>query len=232
MVDRGQRREAGVARETSDKGNQSMAEQPRKRRLPGIPSRGCLIFGLVCLAAFGIVSWSAYDDSMERAIRDRCGDVYSDMRTLATALYGYAVDNGPQPPPLETHGPYPPFGTGAGGINASAEPNDPSRRISTFAVRPGGGTHLTTPIAYIVEIQRDRFSRGGKAYYGYYTTGAWYILQSMGPDGVYDLTDLSQLPTEPDGPPDLGRMRLLVYDPSNGTWSRGDILTVNGRPLY
>lgn len=217
--------------------------QPKGQPSKASSSRrlGCGV--LLCLGV-AVVGLFGYTNYTEMVIHDSAARVRSDMRTIATALEAYAVDNEPQPIPPDAEGPYPPYGTGARGVNASAGPGDPTLTICTFALRPGGGTYLTTPVPYLGDPQasptpwfgkfpRDRFSRGGKSYFGYYTTGKWWVLQSAGPDGVYDVPDLSQLPTTPAGELDIGRIKPFLYDSTNGTKSGGDILSMTSvGPLW
>jgi hypothetical protein len=81
---------------------------------------------------------------------------------------------------------------------------------------------LTTPVAYITRIPEDPFSpeSGGKICY--YLKGNDYLLYAAGPDRVIDID-----PEADFDPQDRYKMIDKIYDPTNGTVSKGDIIRTN-----
>ncbi len=167
---------------------------------PGSNSGFTLIELLIVVAIIAILSAIALPNFLEAQTRSKVARAKSDMRTIATALETYHVDNRAYP-------------------QAALIP--PSRRL-----RP-----LTTPISYLTTLPDDPFRRGsGRS--DDYRYGAMpldnahrWILASAGPD-LNSSTD----PIEfyPGNIPGLfyglvDGFNYMIYDPSNGTVSRGDI---------
>lgn len=169
-----------------------------------------LIELLIVVAIIAILAAIALPNFLEAQTRSKVSRAKSDMRTLATAIEAYAVD----------YRGYPPGGFGL----------DP--RFRRF--RP-----LTSPVSYLTAIPRDPFDSTDAAGFGSFRTGMYnygvgepidqpsrYILASDGPDrganfdpdrlypGYSDALMCGQNTLFPD---------YLIYDPTNGTISRGDI---------
>ncbi|MCX7016357.1 MAG: GYF domain-containing protein [Candidatus Sumerlaeota bacterium] len=156
----------------------------------------------------------------------------SDMRSMATALESYYVDNNDYPactsdPALKA------FGDKAGQAKEL-------RNVPTFALcRPGARMMtLTAPMAYVTGFVPDPFSPAGSATFGYYTDAKHigWILWSPGPDGTYDLNmdNIAQLYVPHISQPSTTLIagtnaagRAFTYDPTNGAASVGDIYLVN-----
>lgn len=180
-----------------------------------------LIELLIVVAIIAILAAIAVPNFLEAQVRSKCSRVKADMRTIATAMESYAVDNNKYPPNYDS-GFYPGMPT-----------NDESL---TFAA-------LTTPIAYAVSAPRDVFrpdpqelSRGNYFEYvasdsvlgltnGKYTAGlkAFYestsirwSISSIGPDRHNDVVGHY-----------MDVAANYTYDPTNGTVSGGDIWRSN-----
>ena len=168
-----------------------------------------LIELLVVVAIISILAAIALPNFLEAEIRAKVSRVKSDLRTIATGLEMYAVDNNSYPPVPVLIGP----------------------RYRTLCP-------LTTPIAYLSSIPRDPFnSRDPKGVAdfqtGVYAYGAAprqgpcrWILGSDGPDKKMNID-----PVEFVFYPGYGRIadRLILYDPTNGSVSAGDVVRCSDR---
>jgi hypothetical protein len=127
------------------------------------------------------------------------------MRTLATALEVYFADNGGYPPDTRD------FGPDNGGIDF------------TFWITPNFS--ITTPISYLTSYVKDPFwSIGPDVYYQYGALRWGWILASCGPDvDSEDRGDIKERFDYTETSYDLTPLRLLAYDPTNGTISEGDV---------
>jgi Tfp pilus assembly protein PilE len=152
----------------------------------------------------------------EANVRSRVSRARADQRSLATALEAYYVDNNG----------YVPWATGDQGVNNFLPAGSASRGRPTFRNPSAGGPRtLTTPLAYITQLQPDPFAPDKGAVYSYYRDGGGWILLSAGPDGDYDIdpqklynSSVTQPSTE---------LLSKAYDPTNGTISDGDIFRVH-----
>lgn len=202
-----------------------------------------LIELLIVVAIIAILAAIAVPNFLEAQTRSKVSRAKSDMRTVATALEAYAVDN---------NGRYSSdCGNGAGGgiyRPYARPPQTQAEPKANFTI----GFELTTPIAYITSLAplkdpfqstrviagtsiytgrdflamvnvRWRYAKAndsGKVYWATYENeriGSW-ALWSAGPDrylnNVQGGTDYSNLNYIP---------RCRNYDPTNGTVSNGDI---------
>ena len=72
---------------------------------------------------------------------------------------------------------------------------------------------------------RDPFSPGKSLPLAYYTNGSDWVLSSPGPDKIYDLVPAEFFKDRPfETTPDL---LALIYDPTNGMFSEGDIVLLS-----
>jgi len=142
------------------------------------------------------------------------------MRSLATAIEAYHVDNDAYP----------------------AWTVDPGQtafwnsevRMPTFRRRGEEGLcTLTTPVAYVTSLFPDPFRPSNdKRTFAYWVPpdGRGWILISPGPDDDFDLT-LEQLPRAYEPGNRAGYSDVLLseftYDPTNGTISGGDLWRVS-----
>ncbi len=167
-----------------------------------------LIELLIVVAFVGILAAIAIVNFLEVQARGKVARVQSDMRSLATCLEAYCVDNDA----------YPPCGY-AGDVQLLMPP--------LVRLVP-----LTTPITYISKVPIDPFKEldrvkqpacqikdqiyryreesGFRSIRGAWPLGALeWELNSFGPDGDCD-----------------GGLLVVQYDPTNGTISNGDISRV------
>jgi Tfp pilus assembly protein PilE len=151
----------------------------------------------------------------EANIRSRISRAKSDQRSLANALEAYYVDNNS----------YVSWATGDQGVNNFLPAGSASRGRPTFR-RPsaGGPMTLTTPLAYITQLQPDPFAPDKGAVHSYYCDGGGWILLSAGPDGDYDI-DPQKLYNS-SVPQPSAELLSKNYDVTNGTVSDGDIFRV------
>jgi hypothetical protein len=143
--------------------------------------------------------------------------VKNDMRSMATGIESYFVDEHAYPPmqPMRdfVHDEHALRRTG--GIDMST-------------VRPGDASlaGITTPVAYVTTMFHDPFAPLGNLSFGYYTDGPSWILISPGPDGDYDMNHPDEVFTSKEDQPST-RVILMAYDPTNGTTSSGDVWRVH-----
>lgn len=190
------------------------------------PNRGfTLIELLIVVAIIAILAAIAVPNFLEAQARSKVSREKNDMRTIATALESYMVD----------HGTYPPHGEI---LTANTDPSDPIFP----AFNAGLGTIefvsplVTTPVAYLNVYPEDpfltRLPTETLRSYGYIqseqmrdillsknipflteqagaliNTHGYWRLYAAGPDG--DKGDAKQ---------------SVVYDPTNGTLSNGDLV--------
>lgn len=168
---------------------------------------------VLALLAGGFVFCLTFHPSQERS---PVATAHADMRNLAVALEAYYTD----------HNTYP--------VPALAQVSEMTPGIPIYA----GFTPLTltTPAAYTSSLPRDPFRQskndptelGTFAYrYGVLPLTCW-ILASDGPDGDVDIPLVEFFRYEdlcdPDGFFSHRGGRYVLYDPSNGTESSGDIV--------
>lgn len=158
-----------------------------------------LIELLIVVAIIGILAAIAVPNFLNAQTRARVARSMSEIRSLASSVQAYTVDNN-----------IPPF-----------VPPGRSDGSATFNMRP-----LTTPVAYIAEIPRDPFvvqETTGTAQRGDGLPWTWYLYvgKKLGtPDpghGIWKVWGWG---------PDKSRQAYptLPYAPSNGLRSPGDII--------
>lgn len=214
-----------------------------------------LIELLIVVAIIAILAAIAVPNFLEAQTRAKVSRTKADMRTLATGLETYFVDNNGYP---NAHS----FGT-------ALFPQDPSSNPTRNRILE----RLTTPIAYVTSISQDPFKVGGRVSaarasqfpnaqvtpvsaandaaarmnsYIYQAFNAEqryvippdsfssetlerrasrYVLHSAGPDGIYH--NLGGVIAN-ERAADLGDTLGLIYDPTNGTISFGSIYRAGG----
>ncbi len=204
-----------------------------------------LIELLVVVAIIAILAAIAIPNMLEAQTRAKVSRVKGDLRSLATALESYRVDN-----------------------NSYTKDNEGAMDITqtaiTYSQRANGYLQLTTPVSYITGILSDPFqpkdnSVGAATSQGYRIgSGDWsydvgtnprdeqdsiatfaqkgrrsaYIVFSPGPDQVRNRNSYKCFPHAPVGTKDStghsGPKVYLDYDPTNGTISGGDINRMGG----
>lgn len=166
-----------------------------------------LIELLIVVAIIGILAAIAVPNFLNAQVRANLARAEADLKTVATSLEMYMVENGGLPPVRATQ--------------------------STLYF---GYRYLTTPVAYLQGILPDPFRKkwikgfGSEGYDQYYEfavkpwplTGkvnSMYLIESVGPDEV-DNINTSDFPSHP--------VTFQFYDPSNGLKSKGEILRAGG----
>ena len=160
-----------------------------------------LIELLIVVAIIAILAAIAIPNFLAAQIRSKVSRVRGELRTMATALEAYYVDNNYYP--LTTKAPEP---TGILPITistpiayiSSARPKDPFKQ---------NGTASDEEIYTYHNLVWDLY---GQNYLNAY--GSWRMC-SIGPDGTYWNTK----------PVSMGWRHVMEYDPTNGTTSMGNI---------
>ncbi len=177
-----------------------------------------LIELLIVVAIIAILAAIAVPNFIEAQVRSKVSRAKADMRSIASAVETYAVDNNTYPLDADDH--------------LEFNPMDPAwlalwNQRARFAI-------LTTPIAYITSAPTDPFHATGAApdmmtallfpgpaphTYAYLTNGdaaahggrpRSYGLISLGPNRIFDSASRGGLND--------------IYDATNGSVSRGDII--------
>ncbi|RJP32627.1 MAG: prepilin-type N-terminal cleavage/methylation domain-containing protein [Candidatus Omnitrophota bacterium] len=198
-----------------------------------------LIELLIVVAIIGILAAIAVPNFLNAQVRAKVARAESEIRSLQNSLESFFIDNNS----------YPPMDTDR--IRMRRQYRDVSAagdaviNIAHIAIGTTGDRriYLTTPVAYISSVPYDPFRGDGNEYgYGYGSNGqSYYIMTSWGPDGQNgnggSATQGGLDPREYTGArlSDLRRAGVrksnftlgeLMYNPSNGTSSTGDILRV------
>ncbi len=201
---------------------------PRSR--PGFT----LIELLIVVAIIAILAAIAVPNFLEAQTRSKVSRAKADMRSVATAIEAYAVDNNTYPPAVVI--------------------DDPAEFVfaSTAEVFEGAVPRLiTTPIAYMTSLPEDPFPVRGQAEHregepfhyldrgtavrrgepeviadfhevllGARQSVGWWMF-SLGPDLDHDESLDGSDP----------KLATALYDPTNGTVSSGDIYMFQGKGL-
>ncbi len=180
-----------------------------------------LIELLIVVAIIAILAAIAVPNFLEAQTRAKVSRAKSDMRSMAIAVESYRVDNNRYATPSNDQG------VQIGGME-------------WFETRPS--IYLTTPIAYITSRPDDPFQRGEVAeptrQYHYSTrdyTVSTRASSAPWEDYFNDLTNrvpvstigyslLSHGPDAKHESPNDVDEAVALYDPTNGTVSRGDIV--------
>lgn len=191
-----------------------------------------LIELLIVVAIIAILAAIAVPNFLEAQVRSKVARCKADMRSIATALESYGVDNNGYPPPWD-------YGHPSGTWGTLTEPPFHSRVPS----------HLTTPVAYMTSIPHDPFCSYEQflswapkevserfVYYNYkyffdrpgggsdalrhrYEDAGEWLFYSPGPDRDWFNKPANTV--------------YLNYDPTNGTVSLGNIFrTQKTNDLY
>ncbi len=158
-----------------------------------------------------LIIWSALSGipGPEHAMRYRVSRVRSDMRSLATAIESYKIDQSAYPPKRALS---------IRDSNATST----NEQITIYSTVD----RLTTPVAYINSISNDSFSPNESDPFGYIKAENAWLLYSRGPDKVFDLNliDGSEVWAEKSI---SDKVIINTYDPTNGYRSTGDIWKVS-----
>ncbi|HBF33824.1 TPA: hypothetical protein DDW35_04605 [Candidatus Sumerlaeota bacterium] len=190
---------------------------------------------LPAVGAGGLAS-IAVPNFLEAQVRSKVSRAQSDMRSLATAIESYYVDNNKFPVSSEDVS-LTPFGK-------VVQQNPALKQQTTFRTNFGQKVGqpipvmtLTTPVSYITSYPGDPFGiKGAGTPFCYYNAQELgWLLWSCGPDGEYNMTleDAKKVynPAVPNPTKELltgvgASGKSLTYDATNGTTSSGDIWRV------
>ena len=181
-----------------------MKQQAGRRR------QGCTLIELIVVVAIiAILATIAIPNFLEAQTRAKVSRVKADIRALSTAMEAYAADNNAYP---------------------YCNPAADHAYLTDISV-------LTTPIAYMTSLPQDVFmnteAEQRKRYYRYYPIAYWRLF--------YPSLQLQEwrwivMSNGPNLRPDISRENAedaiagdfwMLYDPSNGTVSPGDIWATN-----
>lgn len=175
-----------------------------------VPRRAfTLIELLVVVAIIAILATIAVPNFLEAQTRAKVSRVKADIRTISVAMEAYAVDSNVYP---------------------YCNPQADHAYLPDIPM-------LTTPIAYITSLPKDVFPRLNaderESYYRYYPVAYWrifypnielqswnWIIMSNGPDRRIDIDRANAEDA-------IYGDFWMVYDPTNGTLSPGDIWATN-----
>ncbi len=187
------------------------------------PDAFTLIELLIVVAIIAVLAAIAVPNFLEAQTRAKVSRVKADLRSVATAIEAYAVDEGQYPRDGDDIDPF-----NAANFNAMT-------RLAA----------LTTPVSYMTSVPYDPFhpdtlndvmismffpappypylylTHGGYLAFPPYTPANYgrpdnWRLISFGPDTFFDAYSID---------------KLVAYDPSNGTVSTGDIFRFGGAPV-
>lgn len=171
-----------------------------------------LIELLIVVAIIAILAAIAVPNFLEAQTRAKVSRVRNDLRTIATAMESYFVDNNRYPGDSD---------------NTILEPGQDQQ----------GLLKLTTPIAYITTLATDPFQVNEQDIDSgalYYEMGSGsdnpepvqsWLVTSVGPNKIDETDGNDQWPG---GGPTFSAVALNNYDPTNGTLSNGDIYRWGG----
>lgn len=202
--------------------------------------RRWIVFGKVLACAilffFGIFPWLV--SLIPAGSRSYLSRIRADLRSVSTALESYYVDNNEYPAMR-------PLSDFVG--SATRELNEVGGK-ALFSIEPGVGAlyGLTTPVPHLTSFFNEPLinqSHGWAAQwpiapiryalfggrpgafwpYPYYNDrNQGWIIWASGPDRIYDIANPSEI-YDATVPQPSARLNDLTYDPTNGTYSRGDI---------
>ena len=187
-----------------------------------------LIELLIVVAISAILAAIAVPNFLEAQTRARVTRVASDMRTLATAMESYFIDNNAYP---RDHDNFP------GSTLESLDRFNINNQVGWY--------YLTTPVAYVTTIAKDPFAWSRRSQWrpqeGAYESPHYilssgsdnerfsgvpncpcYFMNTIGPDQLDNTGDQDKFPYGG------ASMYVLFYDPTNGTISDGDIYRFGG----
>lgn len=211
-----------------------------------------LIELLIVVAIIAILAAIAVPNFLEAQVRSKASRVKADLRSLATAIESYYVDNNSYPA-VDSSDPAGNTGGFGYGINLVPGASQSLLGAPTFRVKVDSLDNmmtLTTPVSYITSYFADPFAKTRAALYLYSTPSpnltleirnSGWIAWSYGPDadeisgwGTDVAGDIQYSPG--DDPrvyetwydpsqrvPSIELLTSATYDPTNGSTSNGDL---------
>ena len=187
-----------------------------------------LIELLIVVAIIAILAAIAVPNFLEAQTRSKASRMKSDMRSIATAIESYHVDNNKYPLGYNTTTP-------RWGLTQLSTPIAyMTNPLIPDVFMPPGAVPFTPPSAYDLAVQyslrgTDTAQPGrvdiGISGLGAGQTGQWWLLRSWGPDKIaqaYSIPIRDNL---------VADVINAVYDATNGTMSLGNIYRVGGPPV-
>ena len=209
-----------------------------------------LIELLIVVAIIAILAAIAVPNFLEAQVRAKVSRVKSDLRSIATGLESYFIDNNAYPV-------YTTDTTSSSNADLNFAAGDDAANLPAFRIRLGSDEFmtLTTPLAYLTSYFGDPFALTRGLVFSYYTDTAGWIIWSLGPDSdenngggsvasdlgpanayetVYNSSfaqpSISLIaggsPGAPDGDANGSEGNSYTYDATNGTTSEGDVYRV------
>ena len=199
-----------------------------------------LIELLIVVAIIAILAAIAVPNFLEAQVRAKVSRTKSDMRTLAVGLEAYSVDYNRPPFDWADDVSFP-YYIHRGLTTPVAYVSDGARMADIFAQNKQGGALNTNKIRerYRYRAFGERYLSGGargpfqtlpgptaagmrNAYENHH--GAWFLV-SKGPDGTN-----APLPAGFSDGNNVNDWLWLIYDPTNGTVSGGDVIRSQKNP--
>lgn len=188
---------------------------------PSRPRAFTLIELLIVVAIIAILAAIAVPNFLEAQVRAKVSRCKADMRSTATAVESYAVDNNV----------YPLYGQ----IKPDGTIYEPAQSAGLYDLNEFPHYHLTTPIAYITTRFDDPFAvkiAGPIPYIRYinYINMPFHFTLpgAPGPATQQELLEKTGrwrlIACGPDGDRGADAKLNIIYDPTNGTVSNGDIV--------
>ncbi|MGC8741439.1 MAG: prepilin-type N-terminal cleavage/methylation domain-containing protein [Candidatus Sumerlaeaceae bacterium] len=181
-----------------------------------------LIELLIVVAIIAILAAIAVPNFLEAQVRSKVARCKADMRSMATAVESYAVDNNT----------YPLYGQ----IKPDNSVYEPATTVGMYDKNEFPMYTITTPIAYITSRFEDPFATkipGPEPYIRYinYINLPYHLYTLNNPMSEADKQDIlnksgqwRMIACGPDGDRGADAKLNIIYDPTNGTVSNGDIV--------
>ncbi len=187
-----------------------------------------LIELLIVVAIIAILAAIAVPNFLEAQTRSKVARVKADMRSVATGVESYRVDNNRYPEGTDNPANYPER------IADFFAPHGLANGYYTFRTRSASGAvvgrdfaNVTTPIAYITTIPTDPFAEQAAGFLTYCyrnakDTNSGWVLTSFGPD-----SDV----LESNGKPGAGTLNTNPFSTQSDTGSPARLGDVNERDV-
>lgn len=204
---------------------------PRPGRSGSLKRTGfTLIELLVVVAIIAVLAAIAVPNLMEAQVRSKVSRVKADLRTITGALETYAADHGGYPYPVRYY---------KESLSTVHELSTPVAYLATtllLDVFPPTEEDLNPPpppgYGYAPTYMYDNYAGAfGEEWYRVFgvSTFTGFGVVSVGPNRIYEGVTGFPFYVDTDPKREASYVRLL-YDPTNGTVSRGDIIRWSGKP--
>lgn len=199
----------------------------RRTPQPHAAAAFTLIELLIVVAIIAVLAAIAVPNLLEARVRSLVARSQSDLRTLAVGLESYRVDGNGYPPHAE--------------LLASGVVNDPAVAAGLTTTEFLPPRVLTSPVAYLASVPADPFLTGT----GGYPRGEYGYIESRRMAGILIGRGLvasaeAIVPTYggwrlfaagPDRDKGRDAKQNVLYDPTNGTISDGDLVRTQREPV-